>query len=249
MSFKNTVISIFVIVVIALMLSGDKKDVGAHWSYDEELGPKEWASLDEKYEMCAEGLHQSPINIINSIEAQLTSLSLEEKSKAKTFVNNGHTVQVNFSGFNTLNLDNTKYYLKQIHFHTPSENQIDGKSYPMEAHLVHASSTGQLAVVAVLFEEGSENNVLNKLLRNLPENKGDKNNLKSEVLGYEILPVSKEYYKFNGSLTTPPCSEGVKWFVLRTPVQLSTSQLNDFMEVMPKNNRPIQEINARTILD
>ncbi len=249
MSFKNTVISIFVIVVIALMLSGDKKEVGAHWSYDEELGPKEWASLDEKYEMCAEGLHQSPINIINSIEAQLTSLSLEEKSKAKTFVNNGHTVQVNFSGFNTLNLDNTKYYLKQIHFHTPSENQIDGKSYPMEAHLVHANNAGELTVLAVMFEEGSDNSVLNKLLRNLPENEGDKETLKSDIQAYEILPESLDYFRFSGSLTTPPCSEGVKWLVLKNPVQISKSQLKDFTEVMPKNNRPLQEINARSILN
>ena len=249
MSFKNTVISIFVVVVVALMLSGTGETKGAHWSYNEDEGPKEWASLDEKYAMCAEGLNQSPINITNVVDANLSALLFEGDSKANSFSNNGHSIELSFSSANTFHADGKKYYLKQIHFHTPSENQVDGKSYPMEAHLVHASSTGQLAVVAVLFEEGSENNVLNKLLRNLPENEGDRNELKSEVLGYEILPTSKEYYKFNGSLTTPPCTEGVKWFVLRTPVQLSTNQLNDFMEVMPTNNRPIQDINARTILD
>jgi carbonic anhydrase len=249
MSFKNTLISIFVVFVVALMLSGNGETKGAHWTYEEDEGPKAWASLDEKYEMCAEGLNQSPINITNVVDANLGALLFEGDSKANTFVNNGHTVQLNFSSANTFHADGKKYYLKQIHFHTPSENQIDGKSYPMEAHLVHTSSTGQLAVVGVLFEEGADNNVLNKLLRNLPENEGDKNDLKSEVLGYEILPVSKEYYKFNGSLTTPPCSEGVKWFVLRTPVEISSSQLKDFMDVMPKNNRPIQNINARTILD
>jgi carbonic anhydrase len=249
MSFKNTVISIFVVVVVALMLSSDGETKGAHWSYEEDLGPKEWANLDEKYSMCTEGLNQSPINITNTVDASLKALVFEGDAKATSFVNNGHTVEVNFSSANSFTVDSKKYYLKQIHFHTPSENQVDGKSYPMEAHLVHANSAGNLAVVGVLFEEAKYNLVLNKLLRNLPENEGDREVLKSDILGYDILPASKEYYRFNGSLTTPPCSEGVKWFVLRTPVELSKSQLNDFMEVMPTNNRPIQKINARIILD
>ena len=249
MSLKNTVISIFIVFVVALMLSGKTEDKGAHWGYNEDLGPKEWSNLDEKYRMCENGLNQSPINITNTVDARLNPLTFEGKAKATSFENNGHSVKINFNGSNSLNIDNQKYNLKQIHFHTPSENQIDGVSYPMEAHLVHSNSKGALAVVSVMFEMGEDNMVLNKLLRNLPEKKGDKHELKSVILGYDILPEIKDYYRFNGSLTTPPCTEGVKWFVLKTPVPVSKSQLADFDTVMPTNNRPIQDINARTILD
>lgn len=247
MSLKNTLISIFVVFIVALMLAEGEPEPLAHWSYGEEDGPKEWASLDDRYAMCEEGLNQSPINITNVIEAQLAPLAFAGSAKGTTFSNNGHSVEVKFAGGNTLTVDNKEYSLKQIHFHTPSENTINGKSFPMEAHLVHASGSS-LAVVAVMFEVGSDNVVLNKLLRNLPENAQDKNELKSEVTGYEILPANKEYFRFNGSLTTPPCSEGVKWLVLKEAVQISESQLKDFTAVMPKNNRPVQEINARTIL-
>lgn len=247
MSMKNTVISIFVVFVVALMLAPGEPEPLAKWGYADEDGPKEWASLDERYSMCEEGMHQSPINITSSIEAKLAPLALEGNAKATTFANNGHAVEAVFSGGNKLTVDGKSYSLRQVHFHTPSENTIDGKSFPMEAHFVHASGSS-LAVVAVMFEVGAENATLNKLLRNLPENEGDKNQLKSEIVGYEMLPESKDYYRFSGSLTTPPCTEGVKWFVLKNPVQLSESQLKDFTAVMPKNNRPVQAINARTIL-
>jgi len=248
MSLKNTIIGIFIVFVVALMLAEGEPKPMAHWSYGEDEGPKEWASLDERYAMCEQGLNQSPINITGAIEAKLSPLVLEGTSKATTFVNNGHSVEAAFAGGNTLTIDNKKYNLKQVHFHTPSENTIDGKSFPMEAHLVHASGSS-LAVVAVMFEVGADNSVLNKLLRNLPENKDDSNKLKSTITGYEILPANKDYYRFSGSLTTPPCTEGVKWFVLKTPVSISKSQLKDFMEVMPKNNRPVQDINSRLILN
>jgi len=247
MSLKNTVISIFVVFVVALMLAPGEPEPMAHWSYGEEDGPKEWASLDERYFMCEEGMNQSPINITSAIEAELAPLAFAGSVKATTFANNGHSVEAAFAGGNTLTVDNKEYSLKQVHFHSPSENTIDGKSFPLEAHLVHASGS-KLAVVAVMFEVGEDNPTLNKLLRNLPENEGDKNQLKSDVSGYELLPASKEYYKFSGSLTTPPCTEGVKWLVLKTPVKISQSQLKDFTTVMPKNNRPVQELNARTIL-
>ncbi|MGB1226905.1 MAG: carbonic anhydrase [Poseidonibacter sp.] len=249
MSLKNTIISIFIVFVVALMLSGEEETKGAPWGYNEDLGPKEWANLDEKYRMCEDGLNQSPINITSTIDAVLNPLTFQGTGKASSFENNGHSVKVSFSGSNSLSIDNTKYNLKQIHFHTPSENQIDGKSYPMEAHLVHSDNAGNLAVVAVMFEVGEDNMVINKLLRNLPENEGEKNQLKSEILGYDLLPEIKDYYRFNGSLTTPPCTEGVKWFVLKDTVSISKSQLADFEAVMPTNNRPIQDINSRLILD
>lgn len=249
MSLKNTFIGIFIIVVTALLLSEGEPKPYAHWSYDGDEGQNNWASLDERFEMCAKGLNQSPINISTPIDATLVPLILEGNAKAKTFVNNGHTVQANFEKGNYLTIENKKYELKQIHFHIPSENHIDGKVFPMEAHLVHADKNNNLAVIGVMFEVSEDNTVLNKLLRNLPENKDQKEEVKSEIFGYEILPESKEYYRFNGSLTTPPCSEGVKWIVLKTPVTISKSQLKDFEAVLPRNARDIQDINARTILE
>ena len=249
MSLRNTVIGIFITVVIALLLSKGEPKHYAHWSYDGDEGQHNWASLDERFEMCEKGLNQSPINISTPIDATLSPLIFEGNAKAKTFVNNGHTVQANFENGNYLTIENKKYELKQIHFHTPSENHIDGKVFPMEAHLVHADKNNNLAVIGIMFEVSEDNTTLNKLLRNLPENKDQKNEVKSEIFGYEILPESKEYYRFNGSLTTPPCTEGVKWIVLKTPVTISKSQLKDFEAVMPKNARDIQNINARTILE
>ena len=249
MSLRNTVIGIFITVVIALLLSKGEPKHYAHWSYDGDEGQHNWASLDERFEMCEKGLNQSPINISTPIDANLSPLIFEGNAKAKTFVNNGHTVQANFENGNYLTIENKKYELKQIHFHTPSENHIDGKVFPMEAHLVHADKNNKLAVIGIMFEVSEDNTTLNKLLRNLPENKDQKNEVKSEIFGYEILPESKEYYRFNGSLTTPPCTEGVKWIVLKTPVTISKSQLKDFEAVMPRNARDIQNINARTILE
>lgn len=250
MSLKNTLISIFVVFILALLLSDGEPKEYAHWGYTEDDGPKEWANLDERYSICEDGKNQSPINIVNPIDANLSDLLLQGEAKATNFVNNGHTIQVNFNSGNYLTINDKKFSLKQIHFHTPSENQIDGKSFPMEAHLVHADSYGNLAVIGVMFENTNEDNItLNKLLRNIPESTEEKQEIKSDIIGYEILPENKEYYTYNGSLTTPPCTEGVKWIVMKNPVSASKSQLEDFKTVMPKNNRPIQKTNSRYILD
>lgn len=249
MSLKNTIIAISIVFITALIFSEGEPEPYAQWTYEGDLGQKNWAQLDERFAICEEGLNQSPINIITAINADLAPLIFEGNAKATTFVNDGHTVQVNFQSGNYLTIDNKKYGLKQINFHTPSENLINGKPYPMEAQLVHADTNNNLAVVSVFFEEDTDNSVLNKLLRNLPEEENDQEEIKSEILGYEILPNFKEYYRFNGSLTTPPCTEGVKWVVLKSPVEISKSQLEDFMAVMPKNARDIQELNARIILD
>ncbi len=250
MSLKNTMISIFVVFVLALMLRDTGPEPYAHWSYSEDEGPENWGSLDERYAICEKGTIQSPINIVSSeaIDAKLSPLNFINKKKAKDFIFNGHALQVNFPKGNKLELAGKTYNLVQMHFHTPSENTIDGKSFPMEAHLVHKDGS-KLAVVAVMFEIGKENPFLNKLLRSMPNEEETKKDLKSEVLAYNLLPSSKEYFTFNGSLTTPPCSEGVKWIVLKTPVQLSKDQLKDFTDVIDNNNRPVQKTNLRFILN
>ncbi len=249
MSLRNTIIAILVVFITAMFLSEGEPKPYAQWKYEGELGQKNWSKLDERFSTCKDGLNQSPIDITTVIKAELTPLIFEEKSKATTFRNDGNLLQVTFQGGNYVYVDNIKYGLKQINFHTPSENKIDGKSFPMEAQLIHSDAKNNIAIISVFFEEASDNFVLNRLLRNLPENENETQNIKSEVFAYEILPSTKDYYRFNGSLTTPPCTEGVKWIVMKTPVELSKSQLNDFTKVISNNARDIQDINARIILD
>ncbi|RXK00310.1 hypothetical protein CRU98_03890 [Arcobacter sp. CECT 8986] len=251
---KKTMIYICIVAIIALFLSdGDKKhEKLAHWGYAGEEAPANWANLDTRYNMCKDGKHQSPINLTsdNVIDANLGDITFYDDSFASTFENNGHTLKVNFKSGNMIEYGSKEYSLLQMHFHTPSENQIDGKSFPMEAHLVHKDANGNLLVIAVMFEQSDESNViLNKLIKKLPSKVGDKRELESDIYGYDILPEDREFYSFDGSLTTPPCSEGVKWIVLKNPVGISDSQLEDFKNIMQENNRPIQEKNNRYILE
>ncbi len=249
MSLKNTSIAIFIVFVVALLLSDGGEKPYAHWSYDGDEAPKNWASLDERYAVCEQGMLQSPINIVSNevLDANLDDLSFMNKTKASNFEFNGHALQLNFPSGNTLKIADKVYNLKQIHFHTPSENKIDGKSFPMEGHLVHTKGK-QIAVVAVLFKIGEENSFFNKILRTLPNEEETKKELKSKVLPYNILPLSSSYFTFNGSLTTPPCTQGVRWIVMKNPVSISKSQLKDFTDVINNNNRPIQNTNSRFIL-
>lgn len=221
----------------------------AHWSYGGAEGPEYWGDLAAKYMMCKEGKNQSPLDITDLTEADMEPLKLEYKALSKDFTNNGHTVQVNFNAGSNFTIDGETFELKQFHFHTPSENHIDGKSYPMEAHLVHASKDGALAVIAVMFTEGKSNPFMKTLVDNIPQKAKAHNDMKEAKLNAnDMLPENRDYYRFSGSLTTPPCSEGVRWIVLKTPVEASKEELKAFSDVMGDNNRPIQPVNAREIL-
>ncbi|RXJ96476.1 hypothetical protein CRV00_02350 [Malaciobacter molluscorum] len=251
---KKTMIYICIVAVIALLLSNsDKKhEKLAHWGYAGKEAPINWANLDARYSMCKDGKHQSPINITREdiIDSNLGDVTYYDDSIASNFENNGHTLKVNFKSGNMIEYASKEYALLQMHFHTPSENQINGKSFPMEAHFVHKDSKGNLLVIAVMFEITDDSNVIiSKLLKNLPSKVGDKKDLKADIYGYDILPEDRDFYSFDGSLTTPPCSEGVKWIVLKNPVNISVSQLEKFKNIMQENNRPIQEQNNRYILE
>jgi len=165
-------------------------------------------------------------------------------------VNNGHTVQINYDAGSTLTVSGHTFNLVQFHFHTPSENAVDGQLFPMEAHLVHADKDGNLAVVGVLFEEGTSNPLLDKLWPSMPTKAGeDVNNSDMTFSVEEMLPTDRSYYHFNGSLTTPPCTEGVSWYVLKTPATVSRAQFTMFNTVIgADNNRPLQPRNARPVL-
>ncbi len=225
---------------------------GVHWGYTGHEGPEHWGDLSDKYIMCKLGKNQSPIDIrtASAFEADLPAIAIDYKSASKEELNNGHTVQVNIVPGSSITVDGIKFELKQFHFHTPSENTIDGKYFPLEAHFVHADANGNLAVIGVMFEYGKENPVIKSIWDRMPEHANDveKITLSAEEVK-NLLPADKDYYRFNGSLTTPPCSEGVRWFVMKQPVTISKAQVKKFAEVMHHdNNRPVQPVNARIIL-
>jgi len=239
-----------VILSAVLMLSsfafaGEK----AHWGYSGHEGPEHWGKLSADYRACSEGKNQSPIDLTGFIESDLSPLEIGYKAGATEILNNGHAIQVNCEDGNTLIVDGHEFELKQFHFHAPSENQINGKSYAMEAHYVHADKAGNLAVIAVMMEEGPANNLVEKLWEKMPEKEGDKNPLGSGLDASVLLPGIRECYRFNGSLTTPPCTEGVLWLVMKEPVTVSKEQIEKFTHTMHHpNNRPVQPMNARPVL-
>jgi carbonic anhydrase len=222
-----------------------------HWGYIGEGAPEHWGYLKPEYRMCTEGKNQSPINIISTKKTPMLPLKIKYSTGSVDFVNNGHTVQVNFKEGSELYIDKKVYKLKQFHFHTPSENTLFGKHFPMEAHLVHSTDDGELAVISVMFSGGfNDNKFLAKFMNKLPLTKGVKNDLVKENLNaFDMMPEDKHFYRFNGSLTTPPCSEGVLWLVLKNPVPISDNQLMKFRRVLGNNNRPTQPINTRIILE
>jgi carbonic anhydrase len=219
------------------------------WSYSGKTGPEHWGDLKPEYKMCKIGKNQSPINIAGATTATLTPINLFYNVKAKSFLNNGHTLKAKMKEGAKLYIDGKEFKLIQFHFHTPSENTIDGKYYPAEAHFVHSTKDGELAVLGVMFKIGKHNPAFQKLVDNIPTKVGSEKNLcPVNLKAKDLLPKSLEYYRFNGSLTTPPCTEGVRWFVLKEPVEVSAEQIRAFEKVMGKNNRPLQPINARVIL-
>ncbi len=234
---------------LMLLSSSAAFAAGPHWEYSGEAGPENWAKLSPEYGACA-GKNQSPINLGGLIDAKLKPIAFSYKAGTTDILNNGHTVQVNAAAGSSITVDGIQFDLKQFHFHAPSENLIKGKSFPLEAHLVHADKDGNLAVVAVMFREGKANKALEKAWAQMPSKEGDKIALTAKLSSQEILPKNRDYYRFNGSLTTPPCSEGVRWLVMKASVSASKEQIEAFTHVMHHpNNRPVQAVNARPVLE
>ncbi|MBW3730094.1 carbonic anhydrase [Aeromonas dhakensis] len=219
-----------------------------HWEYSGEAGPAKWASLTPEYGQCA-GSNQSPVNLSGLVKAELAPLQFHYLAGGRSVTNNGHTVQVDYAPGSSLELDGMHFKLTQFHFHAPSENLIEGHSYPLEGHLVHVNDQGELAVVAVMFEPGKANGALSQVWQSLPAKAGEQRQLKEPVSAEQLLPAKRDYYRFSGSLTTPPCSEGVRWLVMKQPVQVSQAQIDAFKAVMHHpNNRPVQPLYGRLVL-
>jgi carbonic anhydrase len=219
-----------------------------HWGYAGNSGASHWADMDANFQTCKLGKLQSPINIeTKTVEkAALKPIDFAYSAGAAEVVNNGHTIQVTPAAGGSAAFDGVDYKLLQFHFHTPSEEKINGKAYPMVAHLVHQNADGKLAVVAVLFKVGKRNAALAPIFDKLPAKEGDKRSLEG-VNAADLLPADKAYYAFMGSLTTPPCSEEVRWQVMKTPVTISAGQLEAFKKRFKMNARPVQPLNGRVV--
>lgn len=223
-----------------------------HWDYDGANGPQAWAKLNPEFNLCAQGQRQSPIDIQESstLQGPAEPLQIRYQPSGAMVLNNGHTIQVDVVGDNTLTVRSSVYKLVQLNFHHPSEERVNGKASAMVAHLVHRNADGQLAVLAVLLDPGQANTLINKVWTYMPLDSGDRVRMPAGLLDLsELLPQDMRYYQFMGSLTTPPCSEGVLWVVLKQPVQISTEQLRLFGQLFPFNARPVQPLNGRVVRD
>lgn len=213
-------------------------DEAVAWGYGEENGPERWGDLSEDYAACSTGSEQSPVALPAAADANLTDVSTNYAATTGTIEDKGKTIQADFAeGFTLTSGDNT-YDLVQVHMHTPSENTIDGRAYPLTAHFVHADGDSNLAVLGIMFEEGAANPQLQAMLDNIGGS--------AELDLSQLIPGELSVYKFPGSLTTPPCTEGVNWHVASTPLTASAEQIAAFTEAMGNNARPVQPANART---
>jgi len=222
-----------------------------HWSYSGESGPSHWAELDAKNKACGLGKSQSPIDILTQDVHQqgLPTLEFHYRTTPLHLIDNGHSIQVNVDPGSTLRIGGKSYELVQFHFHHPSEERINGKGSEMVAHLVHRDSAGALAVVAVLLDAGKPNATVETLWSHLPKQKKHVMDFQGvRIDPASLLPADRSYFTYTGSLTTPPCSEGVRWFVLKSPSTLSKSEIATFAAHYPNDARPLQKLNGREVL-
>jgi len=220
---------------------------GAHWTYEGETGPAHWGSLDPAFARCATGQAQSPIDIAAPTHGTLPSITIRYQPTRINVLNNGHTIQVNYDSGSAVEVDGIRYALIQFHFHVPSEHTVGGKPAAAELHLVHRSATGRLAVIGVLIEPGAENAALAPLWAHLPAKAGPVQAVSARINAADLLPAQRTTYRYDGSLTTPPCSEGVRWIVMTSPITLSQQQINSLTAILHGNNRPVQPLDQRTV--
>ena len=242
-----------VFVSLILALPGTlcaQEHQSAHWGYDGEQGPSHWGDLSPQFALCESGHHQSPVDIRNPKKADLPPLQVEYKSSPLHIVDNGHTIMINYAPGSFIQVGDKRYMLKQFHFHRPGEEEIDGKAFEMSLHLVHADEQGNLAVVAVLLKRGGDNPLIDELWTDLPKEKEHEEQLDNVQINVKaLLPSDLGYYTFPGSLTTPPCTENVTWFVLKQPVTVSAAEIQQFEKLYRHNARPIEPLYDRVVLE
>jgi carbonic anhydrase len=220
---------------------------GHHWAYEGAGGPADWGTLDTTFKACAAGDQQSPIDLRNAIKASVDRLRISWTAQPFEIVNNGHTIQANAAPGGALAIGDEQFTLAQFHFHTPSEHAIDGKRSVMEAHFVHTQPGGHLAVVGVLMTPGRRHAGFADIIRAAPRQEGHAR-LPASVDPHSFLPQTRALYRYEGSLTTPPCSEVVDWYVIGVPLQVAQTDIDAFKALFPMNARPLQPVNRRFLL-
>jgi carbonic anhydrase len=220
----------------------------AHWSYQGDAGPQAWSQLKSEFSLCSSGQRQSPIDIRGGLAVELDPVRFDYQASRFAVVDNGHTVQVNLASGNSIEVAGKRFELVQFHFHRPSEERIDGKQFEMSLHLVHKDEQGRLAVVALLFDKGAAQPMLQRVWNNLPLEKNEELAARLPLELNALLPADRRYFTYMGSLTTPPCSEGVQWIVMREPVTASIEQIDLFARMYPMNARPLQASAGRRIM-
>jgi len=252
---------VFLVVVALLTFLSLQAQWKTRWEYEGAKGPDHWSELDPAYASCNAGMAQSPIDIEASEKTALPALRFESRSgPLKYIVNNGYTIRVNYHDAagtgNLLIVGDRTYQLTQFHFHRPSEEYIHGKAYDMVAHLMYQSSDGNVVGVAVLLKAGKANETLQRIWEHMPTSESkvlpDFSHQEEMIPGVEInpaglVPKDVSYYTYMGSVTAPPCTEGVRWFVLKTPVDISPEQIGAFGKLYPHDVRPIQPLNGRVV--
>ncbi len=220
------------------------------WDYDGEDGPDYWGELKEEFTACKTGQSQSPIDIQihRAVKEKLPAIEFHYQEAPLSILNNGHTIQVNYPAGSSIKVGDASYELVQFHFHTPSEHTINGKPFPMVAHLVHKDAAGDLGVIGVMMKEGGKNPIIDTLWKVVPKKAGEKvERTDITIDATALLPEDRSYFAYSGSLTTPPCSESVSWMVLKTPVEVSGDQVAVLASLVGNNARPVQALNGRTV--
>ncbi len=218
-----------------------------HWDYEGENGPLQWGRINPAWSQCESGKRQSPIDIRDGIRVDLEPIGIDYKPARFSVLDNGHTIQVNLGAGNTITVGGKMYELVQFHFHRPSEERINGRSFSMVVHLVHKNADGKLAVIAAMITDGAASPLVQTIWNNLPLEKNEATSSSMTIDMNQMLPVQREYYTYMGSLTSPPCVEGVLWLVMKEPIQLSAQQMAIFARLYPMNARPIQPGSGRLI--
>jgi carbonic anhydrase len=220
-----------------------------HWGYEGDAGPEHWAELQPAFKVCQLGLEQTPIDLTGGTTGDAAAVALDYKPLPLRIINNGHTIQVNADAGCGCTIGGTRYELLQFHFHHPSEHLLAGKRLDLELHLVHRSSAGDLAVVGAFIRPGQKNAALQTIWDVMPHEAGPEMRAGGAIDPSALLPKSAGYFRYMGSLTTPPCSEGLTWTVFRDPIEASPEQIGQFAALFPNNARPVQGRNRRFLVE
>ena len=242
--------ALLALTILSTALASAQEHKSGHWSYDGNEGPSHWGDLNPSFAPCKTGHRQSPIDIRNPQKADLPPIRFDYKPSPLHIMDNGHTIMITYAPGSSIRVGDKRYALTQFHFHRPSEEKINGKTYDMEAHLVHADQDGNLAVLAILLESGKNNPLIQELWNDLPKEKEKEERLDTITINVaNLLPADLGYFTFSGSLTTPPCSENVAWFVLKHPVTVTEEEIEQFAKLYRHDARPTQPLYDRVVME